>query len=927
MKKNLLTSFTVKHLFKTFVLLILIQSNSINSQSWQWAKDFGGAANDVGQSTCTDAMGNVFVAGYFNSTSINVGTVVVNNSGATYSDAFVAKYDQYGNFQWVQRIGGSSGAESISGLCCDPAGRVYVYGEYSSSLLSLPPFTWGNPGPGYYNLFLACIDGAGVPQWLNGYGGAGSEFASGCAYSSALSSVYFIGTYYDPTLTIGTTTLNNSTVAGGKAETFFAKVSNTGAFQWARSTGAATSNDFGNSIAVDPAGNPCITGTFDGPVVTATTVIGTTTLTSYGNQDIYLAKYNSAGSFQWARNVGSSSGGDYAAGIAVDASSNIYFDGYYGGNMTVGTTTLAYSGYYDAFVAKYNSAGTVLWSNRISGTDAEYLYDITLDGNANAYVAGTYAGTVVTAGTYTIANTVPGPNTNVFVAKYNSSGVVQWLTNASGAGNEWSFGISADAVGNVYSTGYIDGATSFGTTTLTIGGGYDIYFAKIGCLTTSVTGTGTNVCTGSSATITASGASTYTWSTGTSSGSSIVITPTVNAVISVSATAGGCVGTPASYTLNILPASLSTTSTLSLLCKQKAQITTTCSPTATSVSWSPSANLSSSTALSPTVTAGAGLMTYVVTATLNNGCVVNGNSTISSYAQTPNICIVTVDSLGYNNEIYWEKTLYPQADSFIVYRETSLNTYKRIGGVKYSSFSMYTDTNRSIGPANGNPNLTYYKYKLQIKDSCGNTSPMSLWHETIFIQDQLNGNFNWNSYAIELSSPPISNYNLKRRDMTTGTETVVVSTVGNLATDPQYNTFWPITTIRWFVDAIGFSCAPSIIGPPKNNNNTIMLTKTKTKSNQSNDKIATGINGYDLSNVIKVYPNPANDHINVDLNGLDKTETTVEIKNMLGQLVYQTKALNQYLNITTESISGGVYTVNIIQNSRTIATKKVVVEK
>jgi hypothetical protein len=238
---------------------------------------------------------------------------------------------------------------------------------------------------------------------------------------------------------------------------------------------------------------------------------------------------------------------------------------------------------------------------------------------------------------------------------------------------------------------------------------------------------------------------------------------------------------------------------------------------------------------------------------------------------------------------------------------------------------MYVDTNRSIGPANGNPNLTYYKYKLQIKDSCGNVSPMSLWHETIFIQDQLNGNFNWNSYAIESSASPVINYNLKRRDISTGTETLVVSTVGNLANDPFYNSFWPNPNVRWFVDAIGFNCVPSLISPPKNSNQ-IMLTKTKTKSNQSNDKIATGIKNYDYSSVIKVYPNPAHDFINVDLNGLDKLETTVDIKDVLGQTVYQTKALNQHLTINTASFSYGVYMVNIIQNNKTIAVKKVVVE-
>jgi hypothetical protein len=923
MKKNLLSVFTVKRMSSAFVFLFLITQQFMFSQSWQWAKSGGGSAYDAGTRTCTDPSGNVFVGGNFQSTSITVGTVVVNNSGVSGSDGFVAKYDQYGNFQWVQRIGGN-GSESVTGLCCDAAGRVYVYGVYSSSILSLPPFTFGNPGSGTNNLYLACLDINGTPQWLNGYGGPGSESAGSCAYSTSLSSVYFIGSFTDPTLPIGTTTLSN-TSASGKADVFFAKVSNAGTFQWAHSTGSAGCDDYGYAITTDPAGNPCFMGTFSGSLTTSPTVIGTTTLSTYGSQDIYIAKYNGAGGFQWAKNVGSNSGGDYSGGIACDASSNVYFDGYYGATMTVGTSTLAYAGYYDAFVAKFNSAGVSQWANRISGLDAEYCYDLAVDGNSNVYATGAYAGTVVTAGTFTMGNTVPGPNTNVFVTKYNSSGVIQWAANNNGAGNEWGNGISADTYGNVYATGWMDGMNSYGTTSLNVVGGYDFFLAKIGCLTTSVTGTGTNVCTGSSATITASGASTFTWSTGTSSGNSIVVTPTANAVITVSATAGGCIGTPASYSLNVLPASLSTTSTLSLLCKQKAPITTTCSPSATAVSWSPSTNLSSSTVLSPTVTAGAGMMTYVVTSTLSNGCVVSGVSNVSSYAQTPNICMVTVDSLGNNNEIYWEKTNYPQADSFIVYREISLNTYKRIGGVQYASFSMYTDTNRSIGPANGNPNLTYYKYKLQIKDSCGNTSPMSLWHETIFIQDQLNGNFNWNSYAIETSSPPISNYNLKRRDMATGTETLVVSTVGNLATDPQYNTFWPITTVRWFVDAIGFNCAPTLIGPK--NNNQILLTKTKTKSNQSNDKLILGIKGYDLSNVIKIYPNPAHDYINIDLNALDKTETTVEIRNVVGQTVYTTTALNQYLNINTSTLASGVYMVNILQNNRTIAIKKVVVEK
>jgi len=232
-------------------------------------------------------------------------------------------------------------------------------------------------------------------------------------------------------------------------------------------------------------------------------------------------------------------------------------------------------------------------------------------------------------------------------------------------------------------------------------------------------------------------------------------------------------------------------------------------------------------------------------------------------------------------------------------------------------FSMYVDTNRSIGPANGNPNLTYYKYKLQIRDTCGNYSPLSLWHETIFIQDQQNGNFNWNSYAIESSTTPVANYNLKRRLLSTGTETLVVSLVGNLANDPAYSSFWPLN-VRWFVDAIGFNCNPTA---------KTMVLKTKTKSNQSNDKLATGMLAYGTSNIIKVYPNPASGVLNIDMNSITKAETDVEIQNTIGQTVYKTQALNQHLVINISDFSAGVYFVTVKQGSKTLDVKKVIIDK
>jgi hypothetical protein len=74
----------------------------------------------------------------------------------------------------------------------------------------------------------------------------------------------------------------------------------------------------------------------------------------------------------------------------------------------------------------------------------------------------------------------------------------------------------------------------------------------------------------------------------------------------------------------------------------------------------------------------------------------------------------------------------------------------------------------------------------------------------------------------------------------------------------------------------------------------------KAKSNQSNDKLAlTGIVSNNLNGLVRIYPNPANDIPNIDLNGLEKRETRIEIKNMLVQIVYQSNSLNQYLVINS----------------------------
>lgn len=740
--------FTKKIMQKLVLILALVVSISFTksgacfSQGWAWAKSQGGLNNDAGRSVCTDPSGNVIVAGGFFAPSMQIGTVTINSLGG--GDIYLAKFDPSGNVIWVQTIGGT-GLDVVGGVCTSTNGDIYISGSYDSPNLTVSTYNLSQASTvGNMDIFVAKFNTNGAALWALKYGTTGNERATGVNYSNSLGNVLLTGYYSSPTFTIGAYNMTN-TSATGSYDCFVAKFNPTfGTATGAFSLGGANANDYGYTIRSD-ASSFYLGGSFS-PITGSVSSIGVA-VSSFGSQDVFITKYSNANVFQWVRTGGSSStSADYFTGMDIDAASNIYLSGaYYGLPLVIGTATLANSGTNDGFIAKYNSAGTFQWANKVGGAGSDFAYDVAVDANSNAYLTGYFAGTVVTVGSYSLTNTTPGTNQDIFVVKYNSAGTPQWVSSATSIGGETAYAIASDAIGNVYITGSynIAGPITFGSSTLTSAGNNDSFLSKIGCLTATINGL-SNVCSGSSATLTASGATNYTWSTG-ATGNSIVITPTVNSTYTVIGATGVCSEVSSPFNISLLQANINAGPNLSLTCGQSQIINAIASPSnPTSVIWSPTVGLSGLTSLSPTVTSGIIPQNYTVTVVLSNSCVVKDVVNVSSYAPTPQICMVTVDSLGINNELYWDKTLYSKIDSFIVYRETSTNIFKRIAAVGKNALSMYTDTARSVGPANGDPNITSYKYKLQFRDSCGNYSALSPWHQTIFVQDQQNGNFNWN---------------------------------------------------------------------------------------------------------------------------------------------------------------------------------------
>ena len=116
--------------------------------------------------------------------------------------------------------------------------------------------------------------------------------------------------------------------------------------QWVKK-GISEGFENGNAIAADDSGNVYVTGQIE-----FTSVFENVILKSYGQHDIFVAKYSTDGVLKWIRQAGGK-GGDIGNGIGIDAQHNVYITGEFEDTCKFGSITKICSGGNDGFVAKY----------------------------------------------------------------------------------------------------------------------------------------------------------------------------------------------------------------------------------------------------------------------------------------------------------------------------------------------------------------------------------------------------------------------------------------------------------------------------------------------------------------------------------------------------------------------------------------------
>ncbi len=464
---------------------VTIKYDSNGIEQWQTRYNGYGSSYDVAVNIALDDSGYIYVAGncsdssnyYYNYAVVKYNSLgmfewtthyngpdSLNNqvvamvldktanvyvTGTSERKYATVKYNVEGQFQWeaLYESAAYQGCEAVD-LTLDPSGNIFVTGTIWSSDTT----SW--------DFATVKYNSSGIEQWVAMYDGPEgymmAELAAG----------------------IGIDSYGNIYVSGGSAfDIATVKYANSGAEQWVRRWGdIGSSNDYAVALAVDSSGNSYVTGysaeglyscdilttsydplgnqrwlarynsgtnTFDMPTAIAVDLAGNVCVT--GSSTI---KYNSSGSQQWV-NAFSGVYGECANSLTIDGEGNVYVAGS------------------DFLLIKHYPNGSEQWriTHDYEG-DKEANYVMT-DDSGSVYVVGATTGGLVTT---CIADSCwcdfpldeccnwichTNDNSVILIAKYNSLGQEQWSA-AYGIDNEMSdvpVGLGIDASGHVYVMG------------------------------------------------------------------------------------------------------------------------------------------------------------------------------------------------------------------------------------------------------------------------------------------------------------------------------------------------------------------------------------------------------------------------------------------------------------------------------------------
>ncbi len=429
-----------------FMFGIVGMANAEDAYETEWIDQFGTVGYDHGNSVATDSSGNVYVAG-------DVYYSVDGQQHYGSADMFISKYNTDGIHQWSRLLGGSNNDFGQS-IAIDNNDNIYVAG-YTYFALD------GHTGNGNTDAFLVKYNTDGVRIWVRQFGTTDAEKVEAVATDGS-------GNIYVAGRITGTYTGFNDVI-------FITKYAADGNALWTEQLSSINPSywivDQVTSITTDSNGDVYVAG-YTSDVFPDNTALGTSFT------DAFLAKYNTAGNRLWIKQFGTNRA-DQALSVTVGNSGtdeNIYVAGATLGCL-IDIWTSCENGY-DSFLVAYSQDGTALWSEQFGVDGEEVANSVATDDSGNIYVTGTTTGGW-NYGSWGYTTPFRGYS-DVYVVKFDSSGVFSWYTGFGSRYTDTPNSITIDNSGNLYIAGTTNGNLFYPTRYEDLNDGYyDIFLTKL----------------------------------------------------------------------------------------------------------------------------------------------------------------------------------------------------------------------------------------------------------------------------------------------------------------------------------------------------------------------------------------------------------------------------------------------------------------
>lgn len=331
------------------------------------------------------------------------------------SDGIVVKLSKEGTIIWQRKLGPTDSTVIIfKAVSVDQStGDIYCMGDWQSGSF------------GYH--LIAKYNSSGTLQWQRRRPVGDKGSFRQARFNTSTNLLYVTGL---------------SSVNSRNWDLNLSVYNSSGTLQWSRQLSGLYWDGTEYGIVLDSSNNIYLAGYTD--------------TNNSNNFNAVIAKYNSSGTLQWQRRITNPSGTCGFRCLAIDSASNLY---------AAGWNEYTSTGLQDAFVAKYNSSGTIQWQRLLGGTGTEDWLTIDIDSSDNITLLG-------------ITNTQGAGDYDLLNAKYDSSGTIQWQKYIGTSSSESSYPGVGLRINNA------DGFTYLSAKYTTTGGnvnGMFLKFPSLGC--------------------------------------------------------------------------------------------------------------------------------------------------------------------------------------------------------------------------------------------------------------------------------------------------------------------------------------------------------------------------------------------------------------------------------------------------------------